>query len=938
MVMDSAGVLTRPLPVGSAPVGRNEELALVKEFVARARTDGEALLVLGDAGVGKTLLLDTAAQAASEEGLGVLRARGVEFECGMGFSGLSQALLPLFGEFSRLSATHRDALNVALGLGEGNSPDRLVVAIATVTLLRMASVERPLLLIVDDLPWLDRASAEVLGFAARRLAGSRIGFLAASRQQEESFFDRVGLPELLLQPLEAQAAGSLLDAWFPALASSVRDRILAEAQGNPLALLELPAALNEAQRLGIDELPAVLPLGRRLRGLFASGLQALPAQARFLLLLMAFDHSGECCLGQADAAGTWLDHFAMAEQAGLVYVNETTHRPAFRHPLIRSAVVECATGGERRRAHAELAELCPDQADWRAWHLAQAAVGPDEQVAESLERAAYRVLRRGDGAGAVVALTQAAELSQQGTERGRRLAGAAYLDADVTGQLSQASQLLARAYQADPHLKGSVRSAATTALVLLNGDGDVDVAHRLLASAIERGQGTDAVLAQALSVLSLICSSGGKAELWNMFYDTLDRLGTAGPAELDLLSKTFTDPVRTAVPALGSLELAISELTAETDVTRIVAIATASIYVDRLAGCRDALWRVVRNGRNGGTVAPAIRALLMLGTEFFLTGQWAKAGQVITDGIELAKARGCELLAWPGRYQLAVLAAVRGDYAATQALTDEMTGWAEPRRARAVRTFSWHARALAALGMGDFETAYQQAAAVSPAGQLASHTPCAIWAALDLVEAAARTGRKTEAAAHVAAMREANIAGLSPRVALLAGGCEAIAAPDDSALQLFGRALAIPGANRWPFDLARVRLLYGERLRRLRATSESRVQLAAALETFDHLGARPWAERTRTELRAAGQAALGAGEGVSVVLTPQERHIAELAAAGLTNKQIGERLFLSHRTVGGHLHQVFPKLGIATRAALRDALAAISDESHGTTAGQLFAA
>jgi DNA-binding CsgD family transcriptional regulator len=927
MAMDSASIAARRLGAGNDPVGRADELALVRELVARAATDGEALLVLGDAGVGKTLLLETAAQAGSAQGLRVLRACGVEFEAGLAFSGLSQALLPLFDEFSELSATHRDALSVALGLGEGSSPDRLVVAIATVTLLRKASAERPLLLIVDDLAWLDPASAEVLGFAAHRLAGSRIGFLAASRPQDESF----GLPELLLEPLDEQAAGELLDSRFPTLASSVRDRVLAEAQGSPLALIELPAALSEAQRLGIDELPAVLPLGRKLRGLFASGLQALPAQARFLLLLMALDRTGGCWLrkasSQADSGDEWLEHFAAAERAGLALVNETTHRPEFRHPLIRSAVVAGATGGERRRAHAELAELRTDLPGWRAWHLAQAAIGPDERVADSLEQAAYQVLRRGNGVAAVTALTQAAELSSHGTERGRRLAGAAYLNADVTGRLAHASQLLSLACQSDPHLRESVRSAVTSALVLLNGDGDVEMAHRLLAAAIERGQAPDAVLAQALSVLALICSCGGKAELWKAFYDLRDRLGPAVPTGLDLLGRTFADPARTAAPALASLDLAIGGLAAETDVTSIIHIATASSYVDRLAGCRDALERVARDGRRGGAVAPAIRALLMLGTDSFQAGQWARAGRDIREGIELARASGCELLAWPGRYQLAVLAALRGDYATTQALTDELIGWAEPRRARAVRAFSWHARALAALGMCDFETAYQQAAAVSPAGLLASHAPGTIWATLDLVEAAARTGRKEAAAAHVAAMRNAGIARLSSRVALLAGACEAITAADDRAVEIFGQTLAIPGVSRWPFDLARVRLIYGERLRRLRATSESRVQLAAALETFDRLGARPWAERARAELRAAGQAGpggLGGPEGAPALLTPQERQIAELAAAGLTNKQIAERLFLSHRTVGGHLHQVFPKLGIATRAALRDALAAVA--------------
>jgi DNA-binding CsgD family transcriptional regulator len=910
-------------PIG--PVGRAEELALIKEFVARTRTDGAALLVLGDAGVGKTLLLDAGAEAASEEGLRVLRARGVEFEAGMPFSGLSQALLPLLGEISELTVTHREALNVALGMGEGRAPDRLVVSIATLTLLRMASARCPLLLIIDDLPWLDRASAEVLGFAARRVAGSRIGFLAASRQEEESFFDRVGLPELLLQPLDPEPAGSLLDARSPTLAASVRDRILAEAQGNPLALLELPAALNEAQRLAIDELPATLPLGRRLHGLFASRLRLLPAEARHLLLLMAFDDTGECRTLRTTAAGSRLEHFAAAEQAGLAYVDGTTHRPAFRHPLIRSAVVEHATGDERRRAHLELADLWTDEADRRAWHLAQAAIGPDEHVAESLERAAYQILRRGDGVGAIAALTQAAELSPQGAERGRRLAGAAYIGADVTGQLSYASQLLFKAHQADPQLKESVQSAVTAAFVLLDGDGDVDMAHRLLAGVIEGGQASHAVLADALNVMMLICFASGKAERWGPFYDGLERLRPNLPADLDLLSKTFTDPVRTAVPALRQLETAISELACEADAAKIVRVATASVYVDRLSGCRNAMWRVVRDGRHGGAVASAIRALLMLGTDYFLTGEWSKAGQLSTEGVELSETRGYEFLAWPGRYQLAVLAALSGDYATTQVLTDEMTKWAAPRRVGAVSAYSCHARALAALGMGDFETAYQQAAAVSPAGTLASHAPCAIWAILDLVEAATRTGRWTQAAAHVAAMRDASIGELSSRVALLAGASEAIACADDSALELFERALAIPGVSRWPFDLARVQLLYGERLRRLRATGESRIQLTAALETFERLGARPWAMRARTELRATGHARPGADESTGASLTPQERQIAELAAAGLTNKQIAERLFLSHRTVGGHLHQVFPKLGVATRAALRDALAAIAE-------------
>ena len=239
-----------------------------------------------------------------------------------------------------------------------------------------------------------------------------------------------------------------------------------------------------------------------------------------------------------------------------------------------------------------------------------------------------------------------------------------------------------------------------------------------------------------------------------------------------------------------------------------------------------------------------------------------------------------------------------------------------------------HVGSVAALGRGDFEDAYQHATAISPAGVLASHVPLALWVLIDLVEAAVRTGRHTEAAAHVTAMRDAGIAAISPRLALLAAGSQAIAAPDDSALGLFEEALAIPGVDRFPFDLARVRLLYGERLRRARATKESRPHLAAALEIFERLGARPWATRAASELRASGQTNACADQPARDSLTPQERQIAMLAAAGLTNKEIGQRLFLSHRTVGAHLYQIFPKLGITTRAALRDALASQPSERH----------
>jgi DNA-binding CsgD family transcriptional regulator len=915
-------------------VGRGAELALVRAFLDRAATSGDALLLFGEPGVGKTHLLDAVADGASSAGAQVLRASGVEFEAELSFSGLNQALLPLLAEFAQLTAAHRDALNVALGFGQGLAPDRLLVCSATLALLRQAATERPLLVIVDDLPWLDRASAGVLGFIARRVAGSRVGLLGASRSGEESFFDRAGLAELEVQPLDDDAASHLVEARFPMLAAGIRKRILVEARGNPLALLELPAALDDTRHNASQSLRATLPLTRQLQALFASRITELPARTRQLLLLMALDGTGDLRVLHT-VRGPTLEDLAAAEQTRLAHVDEGTHRPAFRHPLIRSAVVDLSTGEERRRANRVLAELWADQPDRRPWHLAEATVEPDEHVATLLEEAAYRILARGDAVASIAAFTRASELSPLGADRSRRLAEAAYVGADVTGELRSASRLLTEVRRGDPELKRSLQAAVAASALMFNADGDVDTAHRLLVAAIEsrldRDGACDAALEEALHVLMVVCLFGGLAEQWQPFYDALARLTSDVPTVIYLSSKTLADPVRTAAAALNDLDAAIEGLAHEVDSTRIVRIAVAAVYVDRLAGCREALWRVIRAGREGTAIASGINALILLGVDDFWTGQWDEAKQLLDEAVGLYETHGYMLSAWRGRIYQAKLAAARGDYDTALALADQMIQWAVPRRVWAVQRYAWQVQTLAALGRGDFEEAYLRAVNISPAGTLASHVPHALYVLMDVVDAAVHTGRHAEAAAHVAAMREANVAALSSRLALLARGSAAIAAPDDSALERFEEALAIPGIDRWPFDLARVELAYGERLRRMRAMTESRVHLAAALATFERLGARPWADRATNELRATGQTKPRAGQYARVALTPQENEIAMLAAEGLTNKQIGERLFLSHRTVSAHLHRVFPKLGIATRAALRDALACLPQEEHAET-------
>jgi DNA-binding CsgD family transcriptional regulator len=916
----------------TALIGRDGELEILAGFLEQAAAEGGAFLLVGEPGAGKTALLDAAADAAEETGIQVLRAGGVEFEADLTYSGLNQVLLPVFGQLERLGATHRDALNVALGYGDGPPPDRLLVSTATLTVLLQAAAARPVLMVVDDLPWLDRASAGVLGFVARRLAGSRVGFLAALRPGEESFFERAGLPQHELGPLDEQAANALVSSCFPELAPRVRLRVVAEARGNPLALLELPAMLSGAQRAAAEALPVVLPLSRRLQALFASRVADLPEPARWLLLLAVLDGSGDLRVLQAAAGPQQIEDLAPAEQAGLVRVDDRTGRLVFRHPLTRSAIVELSTSGDRRRAHRALAAQLADEPERRAWHLGEAAVEPDEQIAGLLEETAQRTLRRADAVGAVSALLRAAELSPAGADRSRRLAQAAAVGAAFSLETDAVSKLLSNAGEASPESATYLLTAVAAAFVLLNGDGDVITAHRLLTQAIEDQASPDRIsdtgVFEAVSGLFLMCRLGGRPELWTSFHAAISGFAPYVPEDLYLLGQTCADPVRTAAGVLPLVDAAIAGLRSETDHLRILTISSTAHFTDRQPGCREALWRVVREGRQGSGVAPLITALDHLGLDAWLAGQWDQAQELADEGLELSLAHGYPLLTWAFRYRQALIAAACGAYDGAHTLTDEMLRWAAPRRIGQAGLAAHHVGSVAALGRGDFEDAYQHATAISPAGVLASHVPLALWVLMDLVEAAVRTGRHTEAAAHVTVMRDVGIAAISPRLALLAAGSEAITAPDDLAPGLFEKALALPGADHFPFDLARVRLCYGERLRRARATTGSRAQLTAALEIFERLGARPWAARAAGQLRAAGRTYPRAGLRERDPLTPQEREIAMLAAAGMSNKEIGQRLFLSHRTVGAHLYQIFPKLGIRSRAALRDALAELPEPLH----------
>lgn len=914
-------------------IGRSADLEVLTAFVARSAVSGGALVIVGEPGVGKTMLLDHVADVIAPATGQILRATGVEFESDISYAGLGELVLPVADQVRRLADVHAAALETVLGLREALPPDRGVVVNAVATLLRMLASARPVLLIIDDLQWLDRSTAAVLSALARRLKGSPVGLVGTIRPGEEGFFERGGLEQHHLLPLSYEESRALLTLRYPALSASVRSQVLASAQGNPLALVELPPALHSAS--GRQDNAAVMPLNRRLQAAFAARLAGLQPKTRRALLLAALEPTGSTAVLRAAVGADLLDTLAPAEQARLITFDEIQSHLGFRHPLTRAAVVAGATAAERRQAHADLADVTADEPDRQAWHLARAALGPDEGAAAALEATGHRLLRRGDTIGAVAALSQAATLSPARPERARRLADAAYAGARLAGGFAAAGEMLSRARAADPEGTGSVEHAIATAFVLLNADGDVGTAHQILAGALEnvRAQAlTPFQLRAALFTLMYVCHFGARPELWVPYDAAMTRFAADVSPVFRVARWTYPDPVHADAATYRKLDGLISGINEESDPVEVLARTIAGFFVDRLGSCREAVRKLAEQSRAANDVSTLVNTEQLLAFDDFYTGRWAQAERKMSANHELAMQHEYRLIAWPAEYGLALFAAARGDAARAREITQSSLQWAAPRGVDIVRYLCNHALAVAAAGQQDWETAYREASAISPAGSFLPHRTMALKVVLELVEAAVRTGRLDAAAAHVSAARDAGIAEISGRLALTVGAAEALVADQDQAPELYKAALATPDAHAWPFEQARVRLLYGQALRRSRATSAAREQLNEALREFEWLGAVPWAEMARGELRAAGVATLIPVQ--AGTLTAQELMIAEMAAEGMTNKEIAARLVMSHRTVGSHLYRIFPKLGITSRAGLRDALSRLQAGTAGSLPAQ----
>ncbi|MEV7326359.1 AAA family ATPase [Streptomyces sp. NPDC093970] len=894
-------------------IGRQRELARLEQIITAPAHQAFAVL-RGEAGTGKSTLLRAAVSLAGEAGLRVIGSSGVEAESGLPFAGLHQLLLPLMPYGTEVPAPSRAVLEQVTGMRAGRPPGITEVAAAMLSLIAAAATDRPLFFAIDDAHWFDGESARVCAFVMRRAGAVDGRGLITVRSDMPSVFDDTGLDEIEVGPLPGQDAAALLELTGGKLDQDGRERVLRWAEGNPLALVELPrtAAQMPADLSGQDP---PLPLTRRLEGLYAHRISGLTPATQEALLLAALDGLASVTGPRRPVLEKRLGDVDEAIDRGLLIVDPVSGQLGFRHPLVRSAVVQLASPNRRRAAHAELAALYPHDLERRAHHLSEAVLEPDEKTAAVLEQAAETATGRGASSVAVGWLERAAELSERPDRRSRRLAEAAFV-AGQSAQLERARQLVESG--------GTSRTDVVVAecYAALYQDGEVRTTHRRVVAALEgldpvQDRPTARRLINLLLVISLFAAD---ATAWSVtescvdrFCDPADPAGSAGRLCRDL----WGDVVRRGAGGVERLREEFVQATADRP-WEAMRLLVSAYCLDVLGEFRTPLTRLVAREEEAGAAGNAMTLLQLVMLDHMGAGRWAEAERTGQEGLRKAAGHGYALFAHQYRAFLAMVAACRGDTDTADRHRRAVEDWARPRGIGYLTQYADAVGVTTALARSDWATAYGLATGITPPGEFAPYNQQASRTLLDLVEAAVRSGHPDEARRHVRAAVADGLPAVSPRLALVTAAARAMTAPDQAA-GLYREALALPGAVLFPFETARIRLGYGERLRRDHETRVAREQLEEALRVLSGLGALPWAERARTEL-AAARAAFGARGERWRSLTAQERQIAELAATGLTNKEIGAKLFLSPRTVGSHLYRIFPKLGVSSRAALRDAL------------------
>lgn len=887
----------------------------MRRALDEVRTDGRgtAILLRGEMGIGKTALLDWTEHQARQTGFGVLRAVGSEAERGLAFGALHQVLWPLLERQEALSPQHTEALQRALGLRDGLPPGGFTVGASALALLADAARTRPLVLLLDDLHWADSSSAAVFAFLHRRISELPMVVVGATRPDDDG---QDGWPAHPVEvgALEPADAGVLLRRAYPVLAAKTADRVLEAADGNPLALAELPLQLDDGHLKGVLPLPELLPLGRRLERLFADRLSSLPTEATRVLLLTAL--GGGTTAGNA---GTWLravasddaeqvlDHI---ERSGLARLDPSGVL-VFRHPLVRSAVISTASGPERRAAHRTLAQALQPDDPRRLVHEASATLLPDESLAARLDAAGRRIALRGGDAEGALLLERAAALSVDPAQRARRLTWAAVMAARG-GRLPYTAQLIDELKRGP--IPDDIAPLFSYAVVYVDQSHRVDFesSFTLLPKALdalaEPGADTFGGLAeQAYFKLLLAASYTDDPRAWHALARHRANASPLGR----LCHRAWEDTARTGHGIAEELRVLVAEMSDEQEVGGGWLALWAATAVD--AADTD-LRRRFTGQHSYATQGSLAKAECY---QDFLRGQWDAAESCLREA-EAAADLGYHANALMFRFYYAHFLAGRGAEDELRDVEQSVRQVALSARMRFVLDNLTRLRGLAALAHGRHDEAYAHLAALTPPGVLPRGLPWFHLAFFDFVAAAVHTGRLAEARAHVAAAEAAHMAKISDHHAFLLAAATALTAPDDTADAHYRDAYSVSGSGQWVFDLARLRLAHGSWLRR-RHRAEARDMLREAHHAFQRLGADGWSRLAEQELRAAGDP-LGAAPNADGLLTAQELRIAQLAATGLSNKDIGQQLQLSPRTVSAHLYRIFPKLGITSRAALGQAL------------------
>ncbi|BCJ47055.1 LuxR family transcriptional regulator [Actinoplanes ianthinogenes] len=928
--------------------GRDPELAAVDRLLAHARDRrGGAVVVRGHPGIGKTMVLSAARRSAEAAGMTVLTTNGAEAESALPFAGLHQLLAPLLGDLPALTPRLQSTLRGAFGL-QDSRPDLFTVGLAVLELLGDRAARTPLLIVAEDAHWLDPETLDVLVFVARRLTAEPIAALMAVRAQHTGVLSGTGLSQLLLAELDAEAAGRVLADHAPGLAPGLRDRILAEAAGNPLALVELPRVLT----VDAGEL---LPLNERLESAFADRYAQLPAPTR--AVVAAFSADTGCALPALLAAARALTGAPVqagaiqpAIDAGLVQIQD--RRLRFRHPLVRSAVYRAAGDIARLTLHAALADGLADDPDRRAWHRSAATLGTDEQVSADLVAAAERALERGALGVAVTDLDRASELTADPARRSSLLLRAAEL----------ASQLLDR--QIAVRLTGKAESARADPA---QGDAADRARLALVREIVDPGDFRDSGRLDLLCDLALAALADGFPQLAaTLCFRAASRCWWAGlppeagarvTAVLGKLGLAADDPAALAIAAYAQVDVhgpaVLRQLPSlvpdRSDVDGMRFLGGAALILGDFVTASSFMGTATAGYRSQGRAALLARNLSSTGFIRLWLGRWPAVRADLEEAESLAEEIGDHFWIVAARSAQALLEAMCGNHETAVRLADSVLASPLVVGVRFVAQAAQHARGMAANAAGRHDEALDLLLRVFDPSDDTHHPDMCGWALPDLADAAVRSARHETAvrsarhdpavrsARHDPAVRSARHDAVRAILAVAAeraarfpspmlhrslAYAEAVLAPERDAASAYRKALSMDLAA-WPVHRARLQLAYGAWLRRERRILESRIPLRAARDGFDALGAAAWGRLAREELRAAGEESAGRATPSGEQLTPQELQTALLAAAGLTNREIGQRLFMSHRTVSSHLYRIFPKLGVTNRAQLRAALDAL---------------